>query len=204
MDLDVALVDPSGRRAGAVSRLKNARVEGATSRDRETVALSSNEAGSFLVEVARTSASDSAASAVPVSGTVTPASVRARRGRSLFTLPGARVQVGRVDVRWEAELVPVDDVAASRRSAAGRSTARRRRALERVGVQHCASSGQVGTKHATVTFGPTGRVPRSSSTTRTSAGRPRGRCVQTAFFTPVPSFTGGPVRVGNSRAPLAR
>ncbi|MBX3222179.1 MAG: FecR domain-containing protein [Labilithrix sp.] len=210
-DLDVALVDPSGRRAGAVSRLKNARVEGATSRDRETVALSSNEAGSFLVEVVRTSASDSAASAVPVSGTVTLKAFGQTRSIP-FTLSGARVQVGRVDVRWEAELVPVDDVPVfapppvvgggpfDRAAAAS--------ALERVGVQHCASSGQVGTGHATVTFGPTGRVSEVVIDDANFSGTPAGRCVQTAFFNAsVPSFTGGPVRVGKSftlGAPLAR
>src|SRR5262249_37285908 len=39
-DLDVSLIDPAGRRAGAVTRMKGARVEGATARDHETVALS--------------------------------------------------------------------------------------------------------------------------------------------------------------------
>lgn len=209
VDLDVALVDPSGRRAGAVSRLKNARVEGATSRDRETVALSSNEAGSFLVEVVRTNAGDGAGGTIPVSGTVTVKALGQTRSIP-FTLTGARAQVARVDVRWEAELVPVDGDVTTPPPVGGApfDRAAAASALARVGVQQCASSGQVGTGHVTVTFGPTGRVSEVVVDDANFSGTPAGRCVQTAFFgAVVPPFAGGPVRVGKSftlGAPLAR
>ncbi|MBN9165412.1 MAG: hypothetical protein J0I07_30900, partial [Myxococcales bacterium] len=210
VDLDVVLVDPSGRRAGAVSRLKNARVDGATSRDRETVALSSGEAGSFLVEMVRTSVTDPSAGTIPVAGTVTVKAFGQTRSIP-FTLTGARTQVGRVDVRWESELVPVDDVpivtpppvsAASfdRSAAAG--------ALASVNVQHCTVSGQVGTGHVIVTFSPTGRVSDVVVDDANFSGTPAGRCVQTAFFNAVvPPFAGASVRIGKSftlGTPLAR
>lgn len=211
MDLDVVLVDPSGRRAGAVSRLKNARVDGATSRDRETVALSSGEAGSFLVEMVRTNVADPSAGTPPVAGTVTVKAFGQTRSIP-FTLTGARTQVGRVDVRWESELVPVDDVPVfsppppvggasfDRSAAAG--------ALASVNVQHCTVSGQVGTGHVTVTFSPTGRVSDVVVDDANFSGTPAGRCVQTAFFNAaVPPFAGAPVRIGKSftlGSPLAR
>ncbi|MBX3217940.1 MAG: hypothetical protein KF850_38395, partial [Labilithrix sp.] len=205
VDLDVALVDPSGRRAGAVSRLKNARVEGATSRDRETVALSSNEAGSFLVEIVRTTAGDGG---VPVSGTVTIKALGQTQSIP-FTLTGARAQVGRVDVRWEAELVPVDgDLTTQPAFGAPFDRAAAASALARVGVEQCASTGQVGTGHVTVTFAPTGRVSEVVVDDANFSGTPAGRCVQSAFFgAGVPAFSGSPVRVGKSfsiGAPLAR
>ncbi len=210
-DLDVVLVDPSGRRAGAVTRLKNARVEGATSRDRETVALSSGEAGSFLFEMVRTNAADPSAGTIPSAGTVTVKAFGQTRSIP-FTLTGARTQVGRVDVRWESELVPVDDMpivsppppvgpaSFDRSAAAG--------ALASVNVQHCTVSGQVGTGHVTLTFSPTGRVSDVVVDDANFSGTPAGRCIQTAFFNAVvPPFAGAPVRIGKSftlGTPLAR
>jgi hypothetical protein len=103
-DLDLVVLDPAGRRAGAVTRLKGARVEGATARDHESLALSSSDAGAFLVEVVRASAADDG---LPVSGTVT---VKAFGQTQVipFTLAGRRAPLGRVDVRWDSELVPVE------------------------------------------------------------------------------------------------
>jgi hypothetical protein len=206
-DLDLALLDPSGRRAGVASRLKGARVEGAQARDHEALALATNEAGPFVVEIVRASAPESMA---PVTGRVT---IRAfgQTQTVPFTLTGARAHVARVDVRWEAELVPLDDDARfgfvppppgpfDRAAAAG--------ALARVSVAHCAVAGQVGSGHVIVTFSPTGRVAEVVVDDPSFAGTPAGRCVQTAFFSAtVPPFGGAPVRVGKSfiiSAPIAR
>jgi len=50
-----------------------------------------------------------------------------------------------------------------------------------------------------VTFSPTGRVSEVVVDDANFSGTPAGRCVQTAFFNAiVPSFTGGPVKVGKS------
>ncbi|HVJ88891.1 MAG TPA: VIT domain-containing protein, partial [Labilithrix sp.] len=111
VDLDVAILDPAGRRAGAVTRMKSARVEGAVARDHEAVALSSGDAGSFLVEIARTDvigAVTGRPTSAPVTGTVTIKAFGQTQSMP-FTLTGARTQVGRVDVRWDTELVPLND-----------------------------------------------------------------------------------------------
>ncbi|AKV01908.1 hypothetical protein AKJ09_08571 [Labilithrix luteola] len=103
-DLDVALIDPSGRRASVVTRMKGARVEGGQSSDHETLALTSGDAGSFVVEVVRGSSLANAA----VRGKV---AIRAfgQTQTVPFTLTASRVQVARVDVRWEQELVRLDN-----------------------------------------------------------------------------------------------
>ena len=197
-DLDIALVDPAGRRAGAVTRMKGARVEAATARDHETVALSSGEAGSFLVEVVRANAADATA---PVSGTVTVKAFGQTRAIP-FTLTGARTQVGRVDVRWESELVPIDDRRFAPPSPPPMSTFNQSAAasaLANVSVRHCGASGQVGTGHVMVTFAPTGRVSEVVVDDANFSGTPAGRCVQTAFFSAsMAPFTGPPARVGKS------
>jgi hypothetical protein len=208
-DLDIALIDPSGRRAGTVTRMKGARVEGAVARDHETVALSSGDGGSFVVEMVRANAGEGN---IPVKGNVTIKAFGQTQSIP-FTLTGARVQVGRADVRWEAELVPIDNGpfippppvfnnngAFDRQASAS--------ALAGISVQHCASSGQVGTGHVTVTFSPTGRVQDVAVDDPSFSGTPAGRCIQTAFFNAiVPPFAAPPVRVGKSfslGAPLAR
>jgi hypothetical protein len=209
-DLDLAIIDPAGRRAGAVTRMKSARVDGPMARDHETVGLSSNEAGSFLIEVVRANAADGN---IPVSGTVT---IRAfgQTQAIPFTLTGARAGVGKVDVRWEAELVPVEDpgfvpqppLGTFGSGAFDRSAAAS--ALAGVNVQHCSASGHVGTGHVTVVFAPTGRVSEVIVDDANFNGTPAGRCVQTAFFNAnVAPFSGTPVRIGKSfslGAPLAR
>jgi hypothetical protein len=202
-DLDVVVVDPGGRRAGVATRMKGARIEGATARDHETLALATGEAGAFVVEMVRASTEREGGRDAPVSGKVT---IRAF-GQSQtvpFTLTGARSQVARVDSRWEAELVPVDDsfglAPFDRGAAAG--------ALARVSVAHCSASGQAGTGHVTVTFIPTGRVSSVVVDDGTFTGTPAGRCVTAAFFNAsVAPFEGGVVRVGKSfsiGAPIAR
>jgi hypothetical protein len=206
-DLDVTVIDPAGRRAGVATRMKGARVEGAMARDHETVGLSSGDAGSFLVEIVRANVAENT---IPVSGTVTIKAFGQSQAIP-FTLTGARTQIGRVDVRWESELVPLEPETtfAPPPTAGGpfdRSAAAS--ALATVSVQHCSASGQVGTGHVMVTFAPTGRVSEVVVDDANFNGTPAGRCVQTAFFDArVPPFAGSPVKVGKSfslGAPLAR
>jgi hypothetical protein len=210
-DLDIVLVDPAGRRAGVASRMKGARIEGATARDHETLALATGEAGAFVVEMVRSGAGE-AGRDVPVSGRIT---VRAF-GQSQtvpFTLTGVRTQVARVDSRWEAELVPVEDGTLGFRNDDPRPFDRGAAAgaLARVSVAQCAASGQVGTGHVTVTFSPSGRVSSVIVDDPSFSGTPAGRCVTAAFFgASVAPFEGGGgqgVRVGktfNIGAPMAR
>jgi hypothetical protein len=209
-DLDVVLLDPGGRRAGVASRMKGARVEGATARDHETLALATGEAGAFVVEMVRSGGGEGARD-VPVSGRVFVTAF-GHTQTIPFTLTGARAQVARVDSRWEAELVPVTDDGFTglanppeprvfdRAAAAG--------ALARISVNHCSASGQVGTGHVVVTFVQTGRVSEVVVDDPSFSGTPAGRCVSAAFFgTSVPAFNGGPVKVGktfNIGAPIAR
>jgi hypothetical protein len=192
-DLDLVLLDPAGRRAGAVSRLKNARATDATSHDRETVALSSGDAGSFIVEVVRASAADGN---IPNSGSVT---VRAfgQTHTFPFVLTGPRATVGRVEVRWEAELVPLDSPIGATGGVFDRAAAAA--ALAGISVRQCSASGQIGTGHAMVTFGPAGNVTDVVVDDANFAGTPAGRCVRAAFFSArVPAFDGQPQRVGKS------
>jgi hypothetical protein len=192
-DLDLVLLDPSGRRAGAVSRLKNVRAIDATSRDRETVALSSNDAGSFIVEVVRANLGEGNA---PTSGTVT---VRAfgQTHAFPFVLSGARATVGRVEVRWEAELVPLDMETSSSLRSFDRAAAAA--ALAGISVRQCSGAGQVGTGHAMVTFGPAGNVVDVVVDDANFAGTAAGRCVRAALFgARVAPFVGAPQRVGKS------
>lgn len=194
-DLDVALLDPSGRRAGVATRLKGARIEGADARDHETLALATNEAGAFVVELVRASGAEAAA---PVTGKVT---IRAfGQSRTVpFTLAGSRVQVARVDVRWQAELVPVDGELGIAPGLPPFDRAAAVSALARVHVDHCGASGQRGAGRVIVTFDPSGRVSNVALPSADLGGTPAGRCVQAAFFSVrVPPFSGGPVQVAKS------
>jgi hypothetical protein len=207
-DLDVVVVDPAGRKAGVASRMKGARIEGATARDHETLALATGEAGAFVVEMVRGAAGEAGREA-PITGKVT---IRAfgQTQTVPFTLTGVRAQVARVDSRWEAELVPVEDGTFGFRSNEPRPFDRSAAAgaLARVSVAQCAASGQVGTGHVTVTFGPSGRVTSVIVDDPSFSGTPAGRCVAAAFFgASVAPFEGGQVRVGKSfnlGAPMAR
>jgi hypothetical protein len=123
-----------------------------------------------------------------------------------FTLTGARTPVARVDVRWEQQLVPIDDdpslgIAPFDRGAAAA-------ALGAVSLAHCGASGQVGTGSATITFSPVGRPGSVEITDANFAGTPAGRCVQAALFNArIPPFSGAPVTVRRTftvGSPLAR
>jgi hypothetical protein len=207
-DLDVVVVDPAGRKAGVASRMKGARIEGATARDHETLALATGEAGAFVVEMVRGAAGEAGRDA-PITGKVT---IRAfgQTQTVPFTLTGVRTPVARVDSRWEAELVPVEDGTFGFRNNEPRPFDRSAAAgaLARVSVAQCAASGQVGTGHVTVTFGPSGRVSSVIVDDPSFSGTPAGRCVTAAFFSAsVAPFEGGQVRVGKSfnlGAPMAR
>ena len=207
-DLDVVIVDPGGRRAGVATRMKGARIEGATARDHETLALATGEAGAFVVEMVRSAAGEGRD--IPITGRVT---IRAfgQTQTVPFTLTGARAQVARVDARWDAELVPVEgnnsgfqqlnQGAPFDRGAAAA-------ALAGISVSPCAASGQVGTGHVTVTFNASGRVSGVVVDDPSFSGTPAGRCVSASFFRAVvPPFEGAPVRVGKSFSigtPIAR
>ncbi len=207
-DLDVVVVDPAGRKAGVASRMKGARIEGATARDHETLALATGEAGAFVIEMVRGAAGEAGRDA-PITGKVT---IRAfgQTQTVPFTLTGVRTQVARVDSRWEAELVPVEDGTFGVRSNDPRPFDRGAAAgaLARVSVAQCAASGQVGTGHVTVTFAPSGRVSSVIVDDPSFSGTPAGRCVTAAFFgASVAPFEGSQVRVGKSfnlGAPMAR
>jgi hypothetical protein len=180
-------------------------------RDHETLALASTEVGAFVVEMTRVgesalgrsgAASGSAASGrdAPVSGKLT---IRAfgQTQTVPFTLSGARAPVARVDARWEAELVPVEDDSVSALGVEARPFDRSAAAsaLARVSVAHCGASGQVGTGRAIVVFGPAGRVINAFVDDSSFAGTPAGRCVTAAFFgASMPPFSGPAVRVGKS------
>lgn len=209
VDLDVTILDPNGRRAGVTSRMRGARVEGAMARDHENVALSTPDAGPFVVEIARASAADSN---VPVSGRL----VIKAFGQTQtvpFTLTGARAPVARVDVHWEEQLVPIDDSASQAEGSSGNALSPFDRvaassALSAINVTHCGSTGQVGTGHATVTFNAPGRVSNVIIDDANFAGTPAGRCVQAAFLSArVPAFNSQSASIGKSFTignPLAR
>ena len=101
-DVDVAIVDPTGVRYSWVTRSKSVRVQDATSRTREVLALQSTGTGPFTIEVTRASGTG------PVRGQLT---IRAMGERTSFpfVLNGPFNQVGRVNVRVEEQFIPVND-----------------------------------------------------------------------------------------------
>jgi hypothetical protein len=104
-DLDVAVIDPSGRRLSWASASGKVRARDCTSRSREALAISSGSAGAFVVEIVRADVPE--VSAAPVRGKVRITSL----GRTQivpFVLVGEREQVARVDVRFDSRLEPVN------------------------------------------------------------------------------------------------
>lgn len=103
-DLDIGILDPSGRRLSWASSAGRVRARDCTSRSRESLAISSGSAGAFVVELVRADATDD--SGPPVRGKLRITSL----GRTQivpFVLTGRRGQVARVDVRFESRLEPV-------------------------------------------------------------------------------------------------
>jgi hypothetical protein len=105
VDLDVAVIDPSGRRLSWASAASRVRARDCTSRSHESLAISSSAAGAFVVEIVR--ADEPAGSSAPVRGRLRITSL----GRTQvvpFVLVGDREQVARVDVRFDSRLEPVN------------------------------------------------------------------------------------------------
>jgi hypothetical protein len=105
VDLDVGIVDPSGRRLAWASAARNVRAGDCTSLAHEAVAVSSTATGPFVVEIVR--ADGSTESDRPVSGKLRVTSL----GKTQivpFVLTGARAQVARVDVRMDSRLEAID------------------------------------------------------------------------------------------------
>jgi Vault protein inter-alpha-trypsin domain/FecR protein/von Willebrand factor type A domain len=199
VDLDVSILDPNGTRAAWASRAKGVRVDGATSKSRESLALSSGTTGPFVVELVRASGSTAS-----VSGSL---AVRALGVTQTipFTIPAgtSRVQLARMDVRMESSLVPVDDLgpdafvtglAPFDRSAAARALSAAARSV----VSCVVENGPTGTGRALVTFSPSGAVSRVSIDAP-FAGTPVGSCVTSRFRSVrLAGFSGSEVTVSKS------
>jgi hypothetical protein len=107
VDLDVGIVDPSGKRLAWASAARNVRASDCTSLAHEAIAVSSGATGPFVVEVVR---ADGARGDLPVRGKVRVTAL-GQTQTIPFVLTGSRVQVGRVDVRMDSRLEPFDGVA---------------------------------------------------------------------------------------------
>jgi hypothetical protein len=105
-DLDVAVIDPSGTRFAWASRSKGLRASDCTSRSHESIALSDNASGAFTVEVVRADGSSGT-----ISGKLRVTSIGAGTRIIPFVLAGnsTRVQVARIDYRWDSSLVAATD-----------------------------------------------------------------------------------------------
>jgi hypothetical protein len=195
-DLDIAILDPAGNRAAWASRSRSVRAANVKARDRETLALSSGSAGTFAIELVRADGSTR-----PVSGKVT---VRALGSSTTvpFTLTSTRAQVARVDVRFEEQLVPVDDDIPPPTFAPGpldRSALSA--ALANVNVAGCArSGGPAGAGRVTIRIAPSGAVS-SAVVDAPFSGTSTGACVEARFRQlRIPAFdpSSGPVTVAKT------
>ena len=198
-DLDVSILDPNGNRAAWAGRAKGVRVDGATSKNRETLAFSSGGTGPFVVEVVRASGGTGTVSgslavrALGVSQTVP------------FTLPAGttRLQLVRVDVRMDSNLVAVDDVGVDAIVTGAppfdRSAAARVLSGAASSARACVDeNGPTGQGRALVTFSPTGTVTRVSIDAP-FAGTPVGDCVRRRFTSlRLSPFSGESVTLGKS------
>jgi hypothetical protein len=105
VDLDVAIVEPSGRRLAWASAAKNVRAGDCTSVRHEVLAVSSSATGPFRVDVAR---ANGPADSTPVRGNLRVHAF----GRTQvvpFVLMGERATIARVDVRLESRFEPIAD-----------------------------------------------------------------------------------------------
>ena len=101
IDVDVSIVDPKGARFSWMTPSTAVSASDATSTTHEGLALPWVAGGSYAVEITRASGEG----AQPVSGTVTVRMLGQARAFP-FTLSGARVTAGRVNVSWSSRLVP--------------------------------------------------------------------------------------------------
>jgi hypothetical protein len=105
VDLDVGIVDPSGRRLSWASAARNVRASDCTRVAHEALAVTSGGTGPFLVEVVR---ADGASSERPLAGKLRITAL----GRTQivpFVLTGTRAQVGRVNVGMDSRLEAITD-----------------------------------------------------------------------------------------------
>jgi hypothetical protein len=118
-DLDLAVIDPSGRRLAWASAARGVRAADVTSLAHEALGLSSSAQGPFVVEVVRASAPEAVGQppegrgrnetgGLPVSGRLRITAL-GRTQLVPFVLTGSRAQVARVDVRLASRLEPVAD-----------------------------------------------------------------------------------------------
>ncbi len=194
-DLDVVVVDPSGNRASWSGRQRGVRVQDPTARDHETLAISNGAAGTFAVELVRAGKGGQ-----PASGKVL-IQAAGEQATVPFVLSGDRVQVARVAVRYDQELVPLrDDEAVEERQLPPFDRAAAVRAVSRVSVSQCARpDGPSGNGSVNVTFAGNGFVQNASLGAGPFAGSGVGACVLSMFRrVSIPAFQGPPVTVGKS------
>jgi hypothetical protein len=104
-DLDVGIVDPSGRRLAWASAARNVRASDCTSMVHESLAVSSGGTGPFLVEMVR---ADGAGGERPIAGKLRITAL----GRTQvvpFVLTGSRVQVAHVSIAMDSRLEAISD-----------------------------------------------------------------------------------------------
>jgi hypothetical protein len=108
VDLDVGIVDPSGRRLSWASAARNVRASDCTSQAHEALGVSSSATGPFVVEITRADGARSdRLTDRPITGRLRITSL----GKTQvvpFVLTGSRVQVARVDVRMDSRLETID------------------------------------------------------------------------------------------------
>ena len=162
VDVDIAIVDPSGNRLSWMGKSSNVRVAQPTSRRRETLAVTNFSSGPFTIEIVR-----GAGGTAPVNGTLNVRSL----GQTMsvpFLLTGVRSSVARVDMKLESHLVPVTNGS----SAFDQSTAMS--LVKNVPLAQCSvPNGPNGAGRATVLFDGSGRVSNvvvSTPFTGTSVG----------------------------------
>ncbi len=191
VDVDLAVVDPSGTRLAWASRARGVRVADGTSKHHETLAVSSGLAGPYTVELVRGGGSTAA---VPVTLAIRAA------GEHMTTteqLAGPSVAAARVQVRYEQELV---EVAGPVVNAPPFDRASIARALSSVQTIRCAGR-QSGDGVARVTFAPSGQVVQVSIASPLLEGTWTAGCVSNlyrALHVPAYDPTQGNVTVSKS------
>lgn len=187
VDLDVAIVDPTGNRYAWDTKANGVRVVDPTSRSHEQLAVSRWATGAFSIEIVRGSGATG-----PVSGRLEVKALGETTSVP-FTLTGVGQRVARVDVSVESQLVPVTTGSArfDREAASSR--------MRSINVSVCAQNGgPSGSGRAMLTFEPSGTVSSVSVTTPFS-GTFVGSCVTRQLSRiHVEPFSGGPVVLSRS------
>jgi hypothetical protein len=104
-DLDLAIVDPAGKRLAWASAARNVRASDCTSTAHEAIAVGSSATGPFVVEVVRARGGEDTGRSV--GGTLRITSL-GRTQSVPFVISGDRAQVARVDVRMESRFEEMD------------------------------------------------------------------------------------------------